>query len=81
METTNIEWKLRWKNEYLSELCAFANSYGGSLIVGRNDDGQDIGVDEQEAKRLLDILPNIISQKLSIFPEIREKLLSTLPVT
>ena len=31
METQNIEYKVKWKDEFLKEICAFANTQGGTL--------------------------------------------------
>ena len=35
-----VEWKESWRDEYLRWLCGFANADGGTLIIGRNDQGQ-----------------------------------------
>jgi ATP-dependent DNA helicase RecG len=43
-EDQNTEWKEQWRDEYLKTVCAFANTNGGTLDVGRNDLGTVIGV-------------------------------------
>ena len=36
METQAIEYKSIWKDEYLEEICGFANADGGELHIGKN---------------------------------------------
>ena len=44
-ETQTCELKRIWKDEYLKTLCAFANSDGGMLLVGMDDHGTVIGLE------------------------------------
>ena len=37
VETQNREFKSNWRDEYLKAVCAFANSDGGTLFVGLDD--------------------------------------------
>jgi predicted HTH transcriptional regulator len=37
-EKQTIEWKENWRDEYIKWLCGFANAYGGTLVIGKNDD-------------------------------------------
>ena len=67
-ESQNIEYKESWRDEYLSELCAFANAQGGSLYIGINDKGIVTGV--KDSKKLLETLPNSCRNKLCIIPEV-----------
>jgi len=67
-ESQNLEFKLIWKDEYLKTLCAFANSSGGSLIVGIDDHGVVHGV--TNSKTLLEVLPNKINNRLGILPDV-----------
>jgi ATP-dependent DNA helicase RecG len=69
MENQNTEWKESWRDEYLKWLCGFANAEGGVLVIGRNDQGQPIGV--PDAKKLLVDLPNKIRDVLGIVPTVR----------
>ena len=55
-ENQNIEWKQSWRDEYLKWICGFANAEGGTLVIGKNDQGEVVGV-EGAAKLLVDI-PN-----------------------
>ena len=43
-EKQNIEWKSKWKDEYLAWLCGFANAQGGVLYLGMDDHGEVIGL-------------------------------------
>jgi ATP-dependent DNA helicase RecG len=68
IEKQNIEFKREWQDSFLRVICAFANTDGGELFVGINDKGNVLGV--KDAKKLLEILPNIIRNKLGIIPDI-----------
>ncbi|MDD2798774.1 MAG: ATP-binding protein [Bacteroidales bacterium] len=63
-ETQNIEYKSVWKDEYLKWICGFANAQGGTLYIGKDDNGNVIGV--KDAKKLLEELPNKITTILGI---------------
>ncbi|WP_296322085.1 helix-turn-helix domain-containing protein, partial [uncultured Treponema sp.] len=39
MESQNIEYKKTWRDEYLKWICAFANTEGGKLYIGIDDNG------------------------------------------
>jgi ATP-dependent DNA helicase RecG len=45
LENQNLEWKESWRDEYMKTLCAFANTFGGTLEIGRNDNGELIGLE------------------------------------
>ncbi|WP_340695723.1 ATP-binding protein [Hydrogenobacter thermophilus] len=68
MENQEVEYKQNWQDEYLATISAFANSKGGKLIIGMDDEGNPIGVGNPE--KLLEILPNKIRDKLGILCEI-----------
>ena len=51
-ESQNIEYKPNWRDEYLKWICGFANANGGKLLIGVDDKGHVIGVDDQ--KRLME---------------------------
>jgi len=55
-ESQQVEFKLIWKDDYLKQLCGFANSQGGSIYLGVNDQGKVVGINN--AKRLLEEIPN-----------------------
>jgi ATP-dependent DNA helicase RecG len=68
LESQNLEWKSKWRDEFLKGLCGFANAQGGTLEIGRDDDGVVIGIDN--AKQLLEDLPNTIRHSLGIVPSV-----------
>ncbi|MGM9581007.1 MAG: helix-turn-helix domain-containing protein [Anaerovibrio sp.] len=67
-ENQNIEWKESWRDEYLKWICGFANAQGGKIYVGVDDSGKVIGV--ADAKKLLEDIPNKITQTLGIVAEV-----------
>lgn len=56
------------RDEYLKVICAFANADGGKLIIGIDDKGKPIGV--ENAKKLLEDVPNKIKDILGIIPKV-----------
>ena len=44
MESQKMEWKEAWRDEYLKWICGFANAQGGTLVIGKNDTGEAVGV-------------------------------------
>ena len=67
-ENQNIEWKEGWRDEYLKWVCGFANAKGGKIIVGKNDNGEIVGV--AKAKRLMEDIPNKIQTLLGIICDV-----------
>ncbi len=67
-EQQNIEWKESWRDEYLKWICGFANAKGGKLIIGKDDKGNIVGI--QNYKRLMDDIPNKILNHLGIMCDI-----------
>jgi len=63
-ESQTIEYKEIWKDEYLKHICAFANSLGGTIYIGINDDGLVIGV--KNFARLLEEIPNKAANLMGI---------------
>ena len=68
IESDKVEFKREWKDDFLRVVCAFANSDGGILYIGKDDKGNDIGVDNN--RELLETLPNKINSKLGIIPDV-----------
>ncbi len=68
-ESQDIEFKEKWKDEYLKTLCAFANGNGGVLFLGIRNDGTPVGVENPE--ELLETLPNKIRNNLRVVPDIK----------
>ncbi|MDR2970795.1 MAG: putative DNA binding domain-containing protein, partial [Bacteroidales bacterium] len=68
MENQQLEWKETWKDEYLKWLCGFANAQGGTLVIGKNDKGNVVGV--ENAKKLLEDLPNKIRSTMGVVADV-----------
>ncbi|MFC0184972.1 Putative DNA-binding domain-containing protein [Pseudarcicella hirudinis] len=71
-----VEWKQIWKDDYLGWLAGYANANGGTLIIGKNDSGNVIGIDN--APKLLVDLPNKIRDVLGIIVDVNLKTENTL---
>jgi ATP-dependent DNA helicase RecG len=67
-ENQNIEWKESWRDEYLKWICGFANAKGGKIIIGKNDNGEIVGV--AKAKKLMEDIPNKIQNQLGIICDV-----------
>lgn len=67
-EQQNIEWKESWRNEFLKWICGFANAKGGKIVIGKNDHGKTVGVNNYT--RLMDDIPNKIQNHLGIICDI-----------
>lgn len=68
LEKQNEEWKSKWEDKYLKQICGFANSEGGVMKVGVADDGTVVGVADPKGdmKKITDTIAN----KLSIYPAV-----------
>jgi ATP-dependent DNA helicase RecG len=67
-EQQNIEYKSSWHDDYLDWICGFANSQGGKIYIGKNDNGKVVEVDNY--KDLMEKLPNKIKNNLGITAEV-----------
>lgn len=67
-ENQNTEWKQSWRDEYLKWICGFANADGGVLEIGRDDEGNIVGI--PGARKLLEDLPNKIRDILGIIVDV-----------
>jgi len=74
VENHTVEFKQSWHDEYLKIVAAFANTEGGTIYIGYNDRGEEIGLEKSETKKLLEDLPNKIRSKLGITPFVREEI-------
>ncbi len=63
-ESQNIEWKESWQDKYLQWICAFANSEGGVLYIGKDDNGSVIHLEKFQS--LLEDIPSKIKNHLGI---------------
>jgi len=68
LENKTIEWKETWRDEYMKTICAFANASGGELEIGRNDNGEIIGL--TNVPKLLEDIPNKIKSAMAIIADI-----------
>jgi ATP-dependent DNA helicase RecG len=73
-ENQNIEYKQSWRDEYLKWICGFANANGGSIFIGKDDSGNIVGV--EDAKRLLEEIPNKVRDVLGILVDVNIHALS-----
>lgn len=67
-ETQNIEYKASWRDEYLKWICGFANANGGTLLIGKDDEGAVVGL--TDTKKLMDEIPNKIRDTLGIVADV-----------
>jgi len=63
-ESQNIEWKEKWKDDYLKWICGFSNASGGNI----NDKGEIIGL--RNSKKLLEDIPNKVRDILGILVDV-----------
>lgn len=74
-ESQNIEYKSTWRDEYLKWICGFANANGGTIFIGKDDNGKVVGVadvstNSTTAKRLLEEIPNKVRDVLGIMVDV-----------
>ena len=68
-ESEYIEFKESWRDSYLRIISAFANTHGGQLVIGINDNGRVVGVNK--TKRLLEDIPNKVYAQLGITVQVK----------
>ncbi|OPX26488.1 MAG: transcriptional regulator [Candidatus Cloacimonas sp. 4484_140] len=68
-ESHIIEFKPSWREDYLKWICAFANTDGGRLILGYDDNGHPVGV--KNVGKILEDLPNKFRDILGIIPKVK----------
>jgi ATP-dependent DNA helicase RecG len=66
-----IEFKRRWTDQALEDLAAFANTRGGTLLVGVQDDGDVIGVADPEAE--MQRIANTVASRLGLTPSVSRR--------
>ena len=64
MESQSIEYKKTWRDEYLKWICAFANTEGGKLYIGIDDNGNVCGLDDPH--KLSEDIPNKIRNTMGL---------------
>lgn len=67
-EKQNIEYKRNWHESYLKWICGFANSKGGKLYIGIDDNEKILGISNY--KELMEQLPNKFRDILGVYAEI-----------
>lgn len=67
-EDQNIEFKESWRDEYLKWICGFANAQGGKIFIGKDDDGNVIGL--KDGKKLMEDIPNKVKDILGILVDV-----------
>ncbi len=67
-ESQTTEFKQLWKDDYIKTISAFANSDGGKLYVGVDDDGEIVGI--ENAKKLLEDIPNKVRDIIGILVDV-----------
>ena len=67
-EQQNIEYKQSWHDDYLKWVCGFANAQGGVIFIGKDDNGNVVGIDDY--KKLMDDIPNKIRNAIGIMVEV-----------
>ncbi|MCL1932931.1 MAG: putative DNA binding domain-containing protein [Candidatus Azobacteroides sp.] len=67
-EQQNIEYKSSWHDDYLKWICGFANAQGGRIYIGKDDNGNVVGLEDY--KKLMDELPNKIKNCMGITAEV-----------
>lgn len=63
-ECQNVEWKAKWKDDYLEWICGFANAQGGKIYIGCADNGTVIGL--PNIRKLLEDIPNKVIDSMGI---------------
>jgi ATP-dependent DNA helicase RecG len=67
-ESQSIEYKTSWRDEYLKWLCGYANAEGGTLFIGKDDNGKTVGF--ADAETLLEEIPNKVRDILGIMAQV-----------
>jgi ATP-dependent DNA helicase RecG len=67
-EQQNIEYKQSWHDDYLKWVCGFANAQGGVIFIGKDDNGNVVGIDD--SKKLMGDIPNKVRNAMGITVEV-----------
>ena len=68
MENQKVEYKSNWQDSYLKTIAAFANTEGGKLYIGIDDNGNVVPL--KDVYKLLEDIPNKIKNHLGIIPKV-----------
>lgn len=77
-ESETLEFKRQWTDRALEDLAAFANTKGGTLLVGIQEDGTIVGAHGND--RELQRIANLITSHLGITPSIEVVQMAGKPV-
>jgi ATP-dependent DNA helicase RecG len=77
-ESEIIEFKREWTDRALEDLAAFANTRGGALYIGVEEDGRAVGANVGDAE--IQRLANLITSRLGITPSIRVETVAEKPM-
>ena len=61
-----VEWKESWHYEFLEWICEYADAYGETLYIGKNDNGDVVRLSDKDRKKLLESIPNKITDTRGI---------------
>ena len=50
--------------------CGYANAYGGTLYIGKNDNGDVVGISDKDSMKLLEVIPNKITDTMGIVADV-----------
>lgn len=67
-ESQNIEWKESWHDKYFKWICGFANAQGGTLFIGKDDNGNIKHL--ENARKLLEDIPNQVRDLLGLMVDV-----------
>ncbi|MDP8220237.1 MAG: ATP-binding protein [Candidatus Stygibacter frigidus] len=67
-ENQTVECKSNWRDEFLKWVCGFANSKGGKMLIGIDDTGKAIGLNN--SRKLMEDIPNKVRDVLGILVEV-----------
>ena len=67
-ENQITEWKQSWHENYFDWICGYANANGGTLFIGKDDDGNIVGIDNIE--KLLELAPNKTRDLMGIMVDV-----------
>ena len=67
-ESQNIEWKESWHSDYFKWICGFANAQGGTLYIGKDDNGTIKHL--ANARKLLEDIPNQVRDIMGLLVDV-----------
>ncbi|MBP5420277.1 MAG: putative DNA binding domain-containing protein [Bacteroidales bacterium] len=67
-ESQIVEYKESWRDEYIKWICGFANAQGGTMYIGKKNDGTPCGV--VDSKKLLEDIPNKVRDLLGLIVDV-----------